>query len=435
MGLVTSQGYNLNPDLIGALGSGVALRGQIVQQRATEDQLGRENRTRELFGQALGGQAPSDQGLGDNKIDPDQENMALAELFTVNPQAALQLQEQLGLRDKRKLREAADFSFKIEGLSYEQQSEALQKRAQDLQSQGRNASDTLELLQANPDQRSQAIRVVQLLALSPEQRLRVSKGGKLSGETAKIKDFENLLRVAQDPNSTRLERDSARRELGDLARVSTSAQERIAQDKDLSSDIAKSQAQITGAKESAKLSAQLKFKPQIIKAVKLAQKEATERGEVLTDLARMEAAKPGLDQAVDQLRELSVIATSTIAGRLFDTASKELGFGTTKGDNARAKFIAIINNQVLPLLKPTFGAAFTVSEGDALKATMGDPDASPAQKMEQLDAFIAQKVRDIETKRAQLGILDSQKKQKGTIMIDANGNRALVFPDGTFEEL
>ena len=28
-----------------------------------------------------------------------------------------------------------------------------------------------------------------------------------------------------------------------------------------------------------------------------------------------------------------------------------------------------------------------------------------------------------------------QKKQGGQIMVDANGNRAMVFPDGTFEEL
>jgi len=87
---------------------------------------------------------------------------------------------------------------------------------------------------------------------------------------------------------------------------------------------------------------------------------------------------------------------------VFDFAVKQTGFGSTKGATSRVKFIAIVNNQVLPLLKETFGAAFTAQEGEALKATMGDPDASPEEKMAQLDAFIAQKTRDIETRERQL---------------------------------
>ena len=111
---------------------------------------------------------------------------------------------------------------------------------------------------------------------------------------------------------------------------------------------------------------------------------------------------PGLTDAVGQLKDLAVIATSTFGGKLFDGAVKQTGFGSTKGATARAKFIAIVNNQVLPLLKETFGAAFTATEGEALKATMGDPDASPEEKIAQLDAFIDQKSRSIETNERQL---------------------------------
>ena len=161
-----------------------------------------------------------------------------------------------------------------------------------------------------------------------------------------------------------------------------------------------------GGTEEAKLKKQLKFKPAITRAVKLAEKEAAARGETLTELARSEAALPGLTDAVSQLKELAPLVTSTFGGRAFDAVVKESGFGSTKGANARAKFIAIINNQVLPLLKETFGAAFTAEEGNALRATMGDPDASPAQKMEQLDAFIAQKTRNIESKKLELGAAD-----------------------------
>ena len=62
----------------------------------------------------------------------------------------------------------------------------------------------------------------------------------------------------------------------------------------------------------------------------------------------------------------------------------------------------------LPLLKPTFGAAFTVAEGESLKATMGDPNATPEEKMAQLDAFIEQKMRTIGTKRRELGIVTDE---------------------------
>ena len=65
---------------------------------------------------------------------------------------------------------------------------------------------------------------------------------------------------------------------------------------------------------------------------------------------------------------------------------------------------SIVNNQVLPLLKPTFGGAFTVQEGDALKATLGDPDASPEQKVAQLNSFIDAKEREIQTKERELGV-------------------------------
>ena len=226
------------------------------------------------------------------------------------------------------------------------------------------------------------------------------------GKSAGQREFENLLSIAQNPNATETERNSANRALGNLAKVSSSAQERIASDPELTSAVAESTAQIAGAKagaiEGEKLKQQRKHKPAITALVKLAEKEATERGETITALQRSKAALPGLTDAVDQLKELSSLATSTFGGKVFDFAVKQTGFGSTQGATSRAKFIAIVNNQVLPLLKETFGAAFTATEGESLKATMGDPDAAPEEKMAQLDAFIAQKLRDIETKERQL---------------------------------
>ena len=226
------------------------------------------------------------------------------------------------------------------------------------------------------------------------------------GKSAGQREFTNLVDIAQNPNSTQLEKDSANRALGNLSRAGSSSAERIARDPELTEQVAQSQAAIAGSKasatESEKLKQQRKHIPVIRARIKLAEKEATERGETLTALQRSQAALPGLTDAVNQLKELAPMATSTLGGKVFDFAVKQTGFGSTKGATSRAKFIAIVNNQVLPLLKETFGAAFTATEGESLKATMGDPDASPEEKMAQLDAFIAQKQRDIETKERQL---------------------------------
>lgn len=221
------------------------------------------------------------------------------------------------------------------------------------------------------------------------------------------REFNDLVALVKgDPKGETVEGKAAAVKLNLVAKASSSAQERIATDPGLTSAVATSQAEIAEAvesgKEEAKLTKQLKFKPQITKAVKLAEKAAIERGDTLSSLQRSQAAMPGLRDAVGQLKELSKVATSTLGGRFFDSATKELGFGSTKGATSRAKFIAIINNQVLPLLKETFGAAFTAQEGESLKATMGDPNASPEEKAAQLEAFINQKNRDIETREAQL---------------------------------
>jgi len=157
------------------------------------------------------------------------------------------------------------------------------------------------------------------------------------------------------------------------------------------------------AVETSKLSVKRDIQPQIVKAVKAAEAEATAKGETLTDLNRMNAAMPGLEGVVSKLKDLSSTMTSTLGGRVFDTAARELGFGGTKGGTSRAKFVAIVNNQVLPLLKQTFGGAFTIQEGEKLAATLGSPNLSHAERVAELDAFIEAKRRDIEAKGVEVG--------------------------------
>lgn len=104
---------------------------------------------------------------------------------------------------------------------------------------------------------------------------------------------------------------------------------------------------------------------------------------------------PGLRVVIDDLTALADTATYTQSGQAMDAVKRELGLPVGQGAIDRASYIAIVDNQVLPLLRDTFGAAFTQKEGESLRATLGDPNKSPAEKKAILNAFIAQKERDV----------------------------------------
>jgi hypothetical protein len=284
--------------------------------------------------------------------------------------------------NQRKLKSINDFAIGNQSLINDavntgdatQLQSAMVKRREQLIQQGLPTDETDEALVMLGQGNIQGV----VSGLSDSVKLFNQQQGRGAG--AGQREFQNLLTIAQDPNATELERNSAKRALGSMAKVSTSAQERIAQDKTLGQQVVAQKTAEASGTETGKSEAQLKFKPKITKAVKLAEKEATERGEVLTDLGRMEASLPGVKEVVNELLELSDIATSTLGGKAFDFVVKQSGFGSTKGATAKAKMEAIVDNQVLPLLKETFGAAFTATEGEALKASLVNPDSSPAQR-------------------------------------------------------
>ena len=156
--------------------------------------------------------------------------------------------------------------------------------------------------------------------------------------------------------------------------------------------------------------------------MKIAEASAKSRGESLSEVARAKASLPGLTEVVNKLITLSDVATYTLAGKAFDEVAKQLGFGATEGATARAKMESLVSNQILPLLRDTFGAQFTEREGESLRKTMLDIDASPAQKKEILNAFLEQKIRDIETKENNLNQQAPAGQSPQRIRLDANGN-------------
>lgn len=116
----------------------------------------------------------------------------------------------------------------------------------------------------------------------------------------------------------------------------------------------------------------------------------------------MASKMPGLRSVVSELGELAKTATYTQTGQLFDAIVRETGQMPPEGAVARTKYIAMVDNTVLPLLRDTFGPAFTVKEGESLRATLGSPNVSPLEKQAILEAFIAQKERDLQALQSRL---------------------------------
>lgn len=112
---------------------------------------------------------------------------------------------------------------------------------------------------------------------------------------------------------------------------------------------------------------------------------------------------PGLEVVVSELEGLADKATYTQAGKVKNYIGAQFGFEPKEAAIARTDYIAKVDNQVLPMLRDTFGAAFTVKEGETLRATLGDPDKTPAEKKAVLRAFIEQAKRNLEGLAARTG--------------------------------
>jgi len=126
-------------------------------------------------------------------------------------------------------------------------------------------------------------------------------------------------------------------------------------------------------------------------------KEFVKKG---SELNEMQNNIQSLRVTIDQLSVLSDVATYTSLGQVGNEIRKQLGLEPSEGAVARTEYIAVVNNQILPLLRQTFGAAFTAAEGDTLRATLGDPNVTPEEKKVVLNAFIAQKERDLAARQS-----------------------------------
>ena len=127
------------------------------------------------------------------------------------------------------------------------------------------------------------------------------------------------------------------------------------------------------------------------------------RGEDAALYDSVNSKMPGLESVIVKLDRLAEKATYTQGGQLLDAGRTQLGMEPRDAAIARTEYKAVVDNQVLPMLRDTFGAAFTVAEGESLRATLGAPDKTPQEKQAVLRAFIEQKRRDLEALGARTG--------------------------------
>lgn len=316
---------------------------------------------------------------------------------------------QFQLDRKQQLAQVADMAADayelipiIQGGDQFQLFDKLQSRVEKITARGGDPSDTIEFMsRLKNGEISQEQAISELgSVVGTAQQLGVFG----NPQTAAIRDFEAKAKAAGLEKGTPEYIKAAKVDLGIAPRESLSAEERIALDERLGKKVTDQKANEAGAEEGAKLNARLAIKPKIAAAVKQAETVAKERGETLSAYERAKASLPGLKEVIGKLKSISDIATYTMGGKAFDSVVKELGFGSTEGSTARAKLTSLVDNQVLPLLRDTFGAAFTAAEGDRLRNAMVDPDSSPEAKKATLDSFLEQKMRDLETKENELGI-------------------------------
>lgn len=141
--------------------------------------------------------------------------------------------------------------------------------------------------------------------------------------------------------------------------------------------------------------------------------EGKAAGEAAGSYRSIESKMPGLEQVVQRLEELADKATYTYAGQGLDAGMRQLGIEPREAAVARTEYQAMVDNQVLPMLRDTFGAAFTVKEGETLRATLGDLNKSPTERKAILRAFIEQKRRDVEALARQSGMGTPQAAPQG----------------------
>lgn len=144
----------------------------------------------------------------------------------------------------------------------------------------------------------------------------------------------------------------------------------------------------------------------------LMMEEAKNRAETEQKAKALEAGLPAFEEMAKQLNEVGKDATYTNVGQGYDWVVRNLGLGATEGAKARERYRQIVNNELLPKLRETFGGQLSDAERESLLSTLGNVDLSPQEREQAVASFIESKKRQLEGYKRQLGT--STKKETKT---------------------
>lgn len=426
----------LVPDIAGSISRGLSLRDQIQQMQ----QAGKVSQIR---GALAGIGQPEELPTGfEGPPQLQQEADLIEQAKQVDPVLAEQQLQLLGLDSASKREEASRFAAGIQSLPPELQNQRIQQRAADLRARGRDPKDTLELLDMNPQQRTMALRGVQLMALSTKERFGVTERGKIGvqfGAQQTFKDEKgNLFFGTTRRNPATGQVESALAPIGKgptdpigkvelVTPLGLTAKEKITQ------EAAEEEAK-AAAKETAVLKTQFRLKPQVeaavrkaVEAVKVATKEAGEQKSNEIALNVYETAMSGL------IEGLGETVTGPIVGRLpAFTANQQIAEGAVAA--------------MAPILKQMFRSAgegtFTDKDQELLLdmvPTRKDEPEARQSKINNIDAIIRAKLGQLpsgqpvvprETPATQI---PAQQIQEGQTATNLQTGEKLIFRGGQWQ--
>ncbi len=160
-----------------------------------------------------------------------ESNAALNQIFALDPQRADRLFEGIGARSQSAREEAARDAAAIQALPQEQRRPALLERAARIEAQGRDASDTLSLLDMDPETQTNQLRIIQAAAQTPQQRI--------EGQRAEATATRDERRVAAQERGLELRQDelTAARSLAEATRVTKTTEQNLKTEEGLRKEV------------------------------------------------------------------------------------------------------------------------------------------------------------------------------------------------------
>lgn len=175
---------------------------------------------------------------------------ALQEIFVRNPEQAEELFSGLGAVDQSQREDISRRAAEIQGTPPEQRRPLILQQAAEIEARGGDARQTLSLLEMAPEDQDQRLRIVQAAALSTQQRAQEQRVGGPTAETQ-----TSAARAAVGEFTPEQIRQQARIEAGLDPRAGISARERIAEDPEVTEQVAESEAIIAERRKFGELTA------------------------------------------------------------------------------------------------------------------------------------------------------------------------------------